>query len=50
MELNSVSLGDFVRLADIIFEKEKASLGQEMLNSGIFWVENIPLSLTGKMI
>ena len=44
MELNSVSLGDFVRLADIIFEKEKASLGQEMLNSGIFWVENIPMN------
>lgn len=44
MELNSVSLGDFVRLADIIFEKEKAGLGQEMLNSGMFWVENIPLN------
>lgn len=44
MELDSVSLGDFVRLADIIFEKEKASLGQEMLNSGLFWVENIPLN------
>lgn len=44
MELNSVSLGDFVRLADIIFEKEKAGLGQEMLNSGMFWVENIPMN------
>lgn len=44
MELNSVSLGDFVRLADIIFEKEKAALGQEALNSGLFWVENIPLN------
>lgn len=44
MELNSVSLGDFVRLADIIFEKEKAGLGQEMFNSGMVWVENIPLN------
>lgn len=44
MELNSVSLGDFVRLADIIFEKEKAGLGQEMLNSGLFWVETIPMN------
>jgi len=42
MELNTVSLSDFVRLAGIIFEKEKASLGQEMFTSGIFNIEAIP--------
>lgn len=42
MELSTVSLSDFVRLAAIIFEKEKASLGQEMYTSGIVQVETIP--------
>lgn len=44
MELNTVSLSDFVRLADIIFEKEKASLGQEMYTSGIVVTESIPMN------
>lgn len=44
MELNTISLGDFVRLAGIIFEKEKASLGQEARQSGLFVEESIPLA------
>jgi hypothetical protein len=48
MELNTVSLGDFVRLADIIFEKEKASLGREAMDSGMFNKENIPMN-TGNL-
>lgn len=44
MELNTMSLGDFVRLAGIIFEKAKQSLSQEARNSGIFVVENIPMN------
>lgn len=36
MELNTASLGDFVQLANIIFEKRKMSLGQEARNSGMF--------------
>ncbi len=42
MELNSVSFSDFVRLADIIFEKQKQSLRQEAMNSGMFVREAIP--------
>lgn len=44
MELNTISLGDFVRLAGIIFEKEKDSLGQEARRSGLFIEEEIPLN------
>jgi len=43
MELNTISLGDFVRLAGIIFEKEKEGLGQEARRSGLFIEESIPL-------
>jgi hypothetical protein len=42
MELNSISIGDFVRLAGIIFEKNKDSLGQEARRSGLFVEEAIP--------
>jgi hypothetical protein len=42
MELNTVSIGDFVRLAGIIFEKQKESLGQEARRSGMFVEETIP--------
>lgn len=41
MELNTVTLGDFVRLAGIIFEKQKDSLGQEARRSGMFVEEAI---------
>ena len=41
MELNTVSLGDFVKLAGVIFEKEKNSLGQEARNSGMFMYSDI---------
>lgn len=44
MELNIITLGDFVRLAAIIFEKRKDSLGQEARKSG-FWIEEaIPMN------
>lgn len=42
MELNTLTLSDFVRLANVIFEKEMSSLGQEARNSGLFIVDNIP--------
>lgn len=42
MELNTVTLSDFVRLAGIIFEKRKASLAQEARTSGLFVEETIP--------
>ena len=42
MELNTVSLADFVKLAGILFEKTKLSLGQEMRNSGMFLYNPIP--------
>ncbi len=42
MELNTISLSDFVRLADIIFEKTKQALKQEAMNSGMFVIESIP--------
>jgi len=42
MELNSISLSDFVRLAGILFEKAKDGLGQEARRSGLFIEEGIP--------
>lgn len=42
MELNTVSLSDFVRLADIIFEKSLDSVEQNARKSGIFVEEAIP--------
>lgn len=44
MELNTISLSDFVRLAGIIFEKEKEGLGQEARRSGLFIEESIPMN------
>jgi hypothetical protein len=44
MELNTVTLGDFVQLADIIFEKQKMSLQQEARNSGLFVEDAIPMN------
>lgn len=44
MELNTVTLGDFVQLADVIFEKNKQSLVQEAYRSGLFVTENIPMN------
>ncbi len=44
MELNNISLSDFTRLADIIFEKERQSLNQAARNSGLFQVESIPMN------
>ena len=42
MELNQITLGDFVRLAGILFEKAKDGLGQEARRSGLFIEESIP--------
>lgn len=42
MELNTINLGDFVKLAGVIWLKNKASLPQEARNSGLFHVEQIP--------
>ncbi len=42
MELNIVTLSDFVTLAPFIFEKRKDSLAQEMRRSGIWIEEAIP--------
>lgn len=42
MELNIATLGDFVRLADIIFMKGLDSYPTVARDSGIFRVENIP--------
>lgn len=42
MELNTVSLGDFVQLAAVHFEKTKDSLAQPAMKSGLFYVESIP--------
>ena len=39
MELNTSTLSDFVKLANVIFLKALASLGQEAKNSGIFMIE-----------
>ena len=40
--LNTLTLGDFTRLADFIFEKEKLRLPQEARKSGLFVVDSIP--------
>ena len=42
MELNSIGLGDFVKLADVIFKKGEMSVPQVMRASGIFNVSTIP--------
>lgn len=42
MELNSILLSDFTKLATVIFEKERASLPLEARSSGLFRVEQIP--------
>ena|SRR3990167_5962697 len=42
MELNTATLNDFVRLAGIIFEKQKMSLPTDARSSGIFAEESIP--------
>lgn len=41
MELNTISLPVFTQLANVIFEKRKASLEAVMRNSGLFKVETI---------
>ena len=42
MELNTVSLPVFTRLAGVIFEKALAAIGAAARNSGIFLVEDVP--------
>ena len=42
MELNTVSLNVFARLAGVIFEKAKDKIDMVAQNSGLFSVENIP--------
>jgi len=42
MELNTVTLGDFVKLADVLWEKGFQSIDQSMRNSGLVKVVNIP--------
>jgi hypothetical protein len=42
MELNSISLGDFVKLAAVIWEKGRNSVPQVMRNSGFYNVSSIP--------
>lgn len=42
MELNTITLGDFVKLADVLFKKGKNSVMDVMRNSGIFNVSPIP--------
>ena len=42
MELNTISLGDFVKLGDVIFKKGEMSVPQIMRGSGIFSISNIP--------
>jgi hypothetical protein len=42
VELNTVSLSDFTKLATVIFEKEKAGLPLEARESGLFVVAPIP--------
>ncbi len=44
MELNTASIGDFVRLAPIIFNKQAASLPQAARNSGMFQFDAIPMN------
>lgn len=42
MELNTISLNDFVKLAEVIFKKGEMSVPQVMRNSGFFNVSSIP--------
>jgi hypothetical protein len=42
MELSTVGLNVFVRLADVIFEKAKDMVEKNARNSGIFAVESVP--------
>ena len=42
MELNTISLGDFVKNAQIIFMKGAMSVTQAARNSGLFQVESVP--------
>lgn len=42
MELNSVSLGVFTRLAGVIFDKALDAVSMNARNSGIFIVEDVP--------
>ena len=42
MELNTISIEDFVKLADVIFKKGEMSVPQVMRNSGLFSVSSIP--------
>jgi len=42
MELNTLSLSVFTRLADVIFEKAKEMVASNAKNSGIFVVESVP--------
>lgn len=41
MELNTISLPVFTQLANVIFEKRKASINSVMRSSGLFKVENV---------
>ena len=42
MELNSISLNVFTRLAGVIFQKALDMVSRNVVNSGLFVVENIP--------
>lgn len=42
MELNSISLGVFTRLAGVIFEKALSMVDSTIRNSGLFVVEEVP--------
>lgn len=42
MELNTVTLGDFVKLADVLFSKGFKSVAQVMRGSGLYKVVDIP--------
>lgn len=42
MELNTIALGDFVKLATVIFLKAADSVNQAARNSGLFRVETVP--------
>jgi len=42
MELNTITLGDFVKLATVIWEESYASVEQSMVNSGLIKKSDIP--------
>jgi len=44
MELNTITLSDFVKLADVIWLKAKKSVPEYAKNSGLFKVMPIPAS------